>query len=236
LVVDWPTPDEVVVGAGPYGNQTYWRVSISQQQATPTTWETRKPSAEVIEEMSQISDRVRETDWGLQVSPDGRWVTWGLTYTVWFKELGTDNPPRDLIASDTPYHYVDTRKNFFAWSWQSDQIAYNMGGFLSGFQIQIDNLNTQQRFIMPLTVSQPSHLTWSPDGNYLVFIMQAEPRSGIKNMYLIEVGKPDFTPLLTHGQVNNIISWSPAGDAIIYTHWDKLKPWLVTLRQKSEDQ
>lgn len=223
----WPSTDEIIFKVGYDPRSTFWAVSRAKVQARQVaTLQSNKVSTATIDELRQFDKRV---DY-VHVSPDGQWGTWGFGETLLVKQLGTNQPPVNLLGV-VQFEELANGAGRIVWSPDSKQIAYVIkNGPLNRYEIRVSDSLGQQIKGVALDDTAPAYIAWSPDSQYLAFYMLEEPQSGITHIYLMRQDGSGLTQLTQHGFANGPIYWSPTEEAITYTHGvgDGSRPWLVT--------
>jgi hypothetical protein len=225
----WPAPDEIILRVGGYHpHSIFWAISPQQVQAQQLpNFQANPDSTAAAAELRHFDERVDYAS----VSPDGQWGAWGYEETLLIKQLGTDEPPANLLGV-IEYERFQGGRDTLVWSPQSDQLAYAVDNDPQNrYEIRFSDPTNQQIKVVALRDTRPYHLAWSPDGQYLAFEMLEEPQSGITHIYVVKQDGTSLTQLTHHGIASGPIHWSPAGETIVYTYdvGDGRRPWLVTI-------
>lgn len=223
----WPSADEIILRVDFHPNSKFWMVSRQKGEVRQiSNWQPERASPAVVDELRKYNEAV---DYAV-VSPDSQWAAWAAWETLLIKRLGTEEPPVNLLGKK--YERFEGGINELVWSPDSKQIAYAVdNGNLHRYEIRISDSSGHQIKVVPLWDTRPHHFAWSPDGQYLAFVMLEQPQSGIRHIYLVRQDGTGLSQLTQHGRADGPIHWSPTDMAILYRKdtIDAIGPWLITI-------
>lgn len=230
-VIAWPVEDEMILQVGNQADATVWRVSkneVAVAQVPNLQVQEEIASEQAVKELQKYNEAVNYA----VVSPDGQWVAWAAWETLLVKQLGTDEPPIDLLGVE--FERYQSGAGTLVWSPDSKQIAYVIdNGNSDRFEIRISDPLGEQSLITSLWDTRAYHIAWSPDNEYLAFIAQKQPQSENRNIYLTKKNQGEVTQLTQNNRAEGPIYWSPTKDmAILYRKdtIDVISPWLITFK------
>lgn len=115
-------------------------------------------------------------------------------------------PSASIPPSSASSGFVD-----LAWSPDSRTIAYTQFGVRSVFLLALNATNARRI----QTPGQVGYLSWSPDGDRIVFAMR-ENRQGMDDLYVMRIADGSLTQLTRDPARETQPSWAPNGEDIAF--------------------
>ncbi|MBP2134133.1 WD40 repeat protein [Methanomicrobium sp. W14] len=148
------------------------------------------------------------------------------------KFAATENLSEDLriynsrTRTDTRINVQDIHARYIydiSWSPKGDKIAITVATASSDYSICVYDLNTGESENIFNSTEYFSPPSWSPDENYLSFIVQNDSRSTESTMYIADLKNLSVTASglkienNAHTNIPERTAWSPKGDIIAYS-------------------
>jgi len=162
-----------------------------------------------------------ETNVGPSISPDGRWIAFLSTRSLFSTDLflaeaATGKIVRKLTSTATDPHTTSIQFIYSAGAWDSASRQIAVGAVKNGLAaLAIFDAQTGER-TREVTVSEVDEIlnpTWSPDGRFIAF---SGMQRGLSDLYIYDLEAGSLRRLTNDAFAEIHPSWSPDGRRIAF--------------------
>jgi Tol biopolymer transport system component len=223
---------EKVLGVKPADLSQQWQESIRSTYAS--ILETAMPSREIGTLVVSAKDFGGDVNVGPAISPDGRWIAFLSTRSIFSIDLfladtSTGKIVRKLTSTATDPHYSSLQFIYSAGAWdarsQRIAIATVTDGRPALAIFRAENGGKEREVRLP-DLDEVFNPTWAPDGHAIAFTGMSR---GLTDLYVYDFTTSKMRQLTNDAYADVQPAWSPDGSRIAFAT-DRFSSDLLSLK------